>query len=324
MTDFPQPGDLTIHFAHSAYRLAERFARRRDDIAHFQTWTADETRARIGEGDVLVASGFWGNDLLADAAALKFIQVCAVGHDQFDKAAISARGIHLCNSAGVNANAVSDHAFALLLGLTRQVHVARSNQAGRHWRPMISDLGKREEELPGKTMLIYGTGQIGGRIARLAKAFGMTVIGVRRDASKTVADIDEMHPATALAALLPRADVVVLACPLTDETRGLMNPAAFAAMHAGAYLINVARGGCVEEDALVAALEGGLIAGAGIDVTEPEPLPETSKLWGIGNVILTPHSGGETRAYEDNVVDILIENLARLWRGDTALLHQVV
>jgi len=324
MTNFPKPDQLTIHFAHSAYRLAERFALRHPDIAHFQTWTPDETRARIGEGHVLVASGFWNNDLLAEAKALQFIQVCAVGHDQFDKPAVAERGIRLCNSAGVNANAVSDHAFALLLGLTRQVHVARSNQLNRHWRPMISDLSKREEELPGKTMLIYGTGQIGGRIAKLAKAFGMTVIGVRRDTSKTVEHIDEMHPTQDFVSLLPRADVVVLACPLTDETRGLMNAAAFAAMQPSAYLINVARGGCVEEAALVAALEAGQIAGAGIDVTDPEPLPESSKLWAIDNVILTPHSGGETRAYEDNVMDVLVENLERLWRGEATLQHSIV
>ena len=89
MTAFPAADQITIHFAHSAYRLAERFAVRHPEIAHFQTWTPDETRARIGEGDVLVASGFWNNDLLASADALKFIQVCAVGHDQFDKEAIA-------------------------------------------------------------------------------------------------------------------------------------------------------------------------------------------------------------------------------------------
>ena len=316
MTNFPAAGDLTIHFAHSAYCLAERFAMRRSDIAHFQTWSAEDTKARIGEGDVLVASGFWNNDLLADAAKLKFIQVCAVGHDQFDKAAVAGRGVRLCNSAGVNANAVSDHAFALLLGLTRQVHVARSNQANAFWRPMISDLSKREDELPGKTMLIYGVGQIGGRIARLAKAFGMTVLGVRRDVSKTVDGIDELHPTSAFLSLVPRADVVVLACPLTDETRGLMGDQAFAAMKPSAYLINVARGGCVDQGALIATLDDGRIAGAGIDVTEPEPLPSDSKLWSFENVILTPHTAGETRAYEDNVLDALIENLERLWRGE--------
>ena len=258
---------------------------------------------------MLVASGFWNNDLLADAAKLKFIQVCAVGHDQFDKQAIADGNIRLCNSAGVNANAVSDHAFALLLGLTRQVHVSRSNQQNAFWRPMISDLSKREDELPGKTMLIYGVGQIGGRIARLAKAFGMTVLGVRRDVSKAVEGIDELHPTDAFLSLVPRADVVVLSCPLTDETRGLMSEQAFAAMQSTAYLINVARGGCVDQDALINALDAQQIAGAGIDVTEPEPLPSDSRLWTFENVILTPHSGGETRSYEDNVVDILIDNL---------------
>lgn len=324
MKDFPSADQINIHFAHSAYRLAERFAVRRPGIAHFQTWTPEETRARVGEGHVLVASGFWQNDLLASTDLLQFIQVCAVGHDQFDKTAIAERRIHLCNSAGVNANAVSDHTFALLLGLTRQIHVARSNQLNQHWRPMISDLSRREEELPGKTMLLYGVGQIGSRIAKLAKAFGMTVVGVRRDPSKAVANVDEMHASPAFVSLLPRADVVVLACPLTDETRGLMNGEAFAAMSPSAYLINVARGGCVEQNALIAALENKQIAGAGIDVTEPEPLPPTSALWRLDNVILTPHCGGETRNYEDNVIDTLIENLERLWRGEDVLLHSVL
>ena len=193
MTNIPGPGDITVHFAHTAYCLADRFALRRPDIAHFQTWTPEETRARIGDGDVLVTSGFWSNDLLAGAARLRYIQVCAVGHDQFDKPSIATRGIRLCNAVGVNANAVSDHAFALLLGLTRHIHVARTNQLNAHWRGMISDLTKREEELPGKTMVIYGLGAIGGRIARLAKAFGMTVLGIRRDVSQTVAGVDELH-----------------------------------------------------------------------------------------------------------------------------------
>lgn len=324
MKEFPGPSEVTVHFAHSAYRLAERFALRRPDISHFQTWTPEETRARIGEGDVLVASGFWDNRLLADARALKFIQVCAVGHDQFDKEKIASQGIRLCNSAGVNANAVSDHALALLLSLTRQLHLARSNQKDAHWRPMISDLSRREEELPGKTILIFGLGQIGGRIAKLAKAFGMTTLGIRRDVSQPVAGVDELHAPKDFVGLLARADAVVLACPLSEETRGLMDASAFAAMQRTAYLINVARGGCVEQDALIAALEGGQIAGAGIDVTEPEPLPSDSALWSLDNVIITPHTGGETRCYEDNVVEVLIENLERLWRRQEALRHAII
>lgn len=324
MADIPGPEAIKIHFAHSAYRLADQFRLRRPDISHFQTWTADDTRARIGEGDVLVTSGFWNNDLLAGGDRLKFIQVCAVGHDQFDKAMISERGIRMCNSAGVNANAVSDHAFALLLGLTRHIHVARNDQSRKFWRPMISDIAKRQEELPGKTMLIYGVGLIGARIAKLAKAFGMNTIGVRRDVTKTVDDVDELWEPSKFPSLLPRADVVVLSCPLTPETKGLMDAAAFAQMKETAYFINVARGECMVQADLAAAIETGQIAGTGIDVTETEPLSEHSPLWGYENVILTPHTGGETRSYEDTVVDNLIENLEWLWRGDRTLRHEIV
>lgn len=324
MAGLPSSSALTIHFAHSAYRLAERFSPRMPDVAHFQTWTKDETLSRIGEGDVLVVSGFWDNAFLDRAVNLKFIQVCAAGFDQFDQGAIRQQGIRLANAAGVNANAVSDHAIALLLGLTRQLHVARDNQKARHWRGMISDISKREDELPGKTMLIYGTGRIGSRIGRLAKAFGVNVIGIKRDISKPVDGIDELFGPDAFVAQLPRADVVVLACPLTDETRGLVNAAAFEAMQSSSYLINVARGGCVDQAALIAALEAGRIAGAGIDVTEPEPLPEDSPLWGFDNVIVTPHTGGETRQYEENVLDALVDNIGRLQRGEAELRNQIV
>ena len=189
---------------------------------------------------------------------------------------------------------------------------------------MISDIGSREDELPGKRLLIYGTGDIGGRIAKLAKAFGMSVWGIRRDVTKTVPDIDELHAPNEFQSLLPSADIVVLACPLTPETRGLMNAAAFAAMRETAYFVNVARGGCADQDALIAALKGGQIAGAGIDVTEPEPLPEDSPLWDLDNVILTPHTGGETRRYEDNVIDVLVDNLERLDAGQADLRNQIV
>ena len=323
LTDFPDTSALNIHFAHSAYQLADRFAARGTGIQHFQTFTPEDTRARIGEGHVLVASGFWKNDFLDEAKALQFVQVCAVGYDQFDQAAVKANNVKLANAAGVNANAVSDHALALILGMTRLTHIARDNQRKAHWRPMIADISRREEELPGKTLLIYGTGQIGGRISRLAKAFGMTVIGVRRDPSKAVEGVDELHTTDKFVSLLPRADIVILACPLTPETRNLMDAKAFAAMKETGYLVNVARGGCVDHDALVSAAQNGQIAGAGIDVTEPEPLHADSPLWGLENIILTPHSGGETRMYEDNVLDILMDNLERMAAGND-LCNQIV
>ncbi len=320
----PPESDLTIHFAHMAYRLHERFQLRGTGIDSYQSWTPEEMRGRIGDGDILVASGFWSNDLIPAAEKLCFVQVCAAGYDQFDLAAIEAAGLRLANASGVNKNAVSEHAMALTLALTRQVHIARDNQRNKHWRGMISDIAGREDELPGKTMLIFGLGQIGRRTAQLAGAFGMNVIGIRRDVSERLDVVDELHRPEELLSLIPRADVVVLCCPLTPETTHVMDDAALGAMKRSAFLINVARGGCVDEAALIAALEAGEIEGAGIDTTDTEPLDEDSPLWSFENVVLTPHTGGETRKYEDNVVDILLDNIGRLARGETMLRNQIV
>lgn len=324
MTAFPSKSDLTIHFAHSAYQLHNRFQLRETGIDSFQSWTPEETRARIGDGHILVLSGFWSNDFIPAAEKLSFIQLCSAGYDQFDLAALETAGKRLANAAGANANAVSDHALALTLALTRQIHIGRDNQHKKHWRGMISDISKREDELPGKTMLIFGLGKIGQRTAKLAKAFGMNVIGIKRDISKQLDVVDELHGPDKWLSLLPRADIVVLCCPLTPETTHIINAAALGAMKQTAFLINVARGGCVDEAALIAALDAGQIEGAGIDTTDPEPPGESSPLWTFENVVLTPHTGGETRAYEDNVVEILIDNIDRLSRGESELRNQIV
>jgi phosphoglycerate dehydrogenase-like enzyme len=123
---------------------------------------------------------------------------------------------------------------------------------------------------------------------------------------------------------LPQADVVALTCPLTRETENLIDAHAFGRMKQSAHLINVARGKVVDEAALIEAMRAGRIAGAAIDVTPEDPLPAASPLWDLPNTFITPHTGGETRHYEDNVIDILDENLQRLWRGETTLRNQIV
>ena len=321
---FPPRNETKIHFAHPAYRLAERFALLGVDVANVQTWDRDAMAKEMPNCHVLVASGFWDNALLDKAPNLQFIQACAAGYDQYDLAALKARGIRLCNSSGVNANAVSEHAMALLLALMRKLHTGRDNQHKHHWRGMISELSAREDELPGKTVLIYGAGKIGGRTARLCRAFEADVIGIKRDVTTADQAFNEIHPPEAFLEQLGRADAVILSCPLTDQTRNLMNAAAFERMRASAYLINVARGGCVDEPALIDALNRGQIAGAGIDVTVHEPLASDSPLWDIENAIVTPHTGGETQAYEDRVAAILADNLERLWRGEEHLTNQIV
>ena len=312
----PDRKDLTICFAHVAYQMTARFAARSTDIAHFQAWTPDEVTARIGEADVLVVSGFWHNGLLDLAPRLRFIQSIGAGTDQFPQDELRNRGIRLASARGVNKNAVSEHAMAQILAFARHIHTGRDNQHKHHWRGMLSDLSVREDELGGKTLLIVGMGDIGSRLAKLAKAFDMHVVATKRNPATAQGPADEVHTADQLPALVGRADYVVLNCPLTPETENLIDASILTAMKPSAYLINIARGRVVDEPALIAALQAGAIAGAGIDTTWEEPLADGSPLWDMENVIITPHTGGETRKYEENVIDILLENLERQWRGE--------
>jgi phosphoglycerate dehydrogenase-like enzyme len=321
MRALPARENLTVCFAHVAYRMAERFALRGTGIRHFQVDTPDELAARLAEFDVLSVSMMWRNEFIARAPRLAFIQSISAGVDQYDREALASAGVRLASAHGVNAEAVAQHAMALILGLKRHLHFARDNQARRHWRGMISDLAEREDELTGQTLLIVGLGRIGSRLAALARAFGMQVIATRRQVPAGADGVYEHHR---LHELLPRADVVALTCPLTPQTERLIGAQALAAMKPSAHLVNVARGRVVDEPALIAALSERRIAGAGIDCTAEEPLPGASPLWALDNALITPHTAGETRRYEDNVIDILLENLDRLWRGVGALRNQIV
>lgn len=320
----PSKERLTICFAHAAYRLRERFEALGPGVASFEVRDPETLQRRIGEADVLVVSGLWQNGLLDGAARLRFIQSIGAGTDQFPKDALKQRGIRLASARGVNYRAVAEHAMALILALARRLPEARDNQKKHAWRGMIGDIAGREDELGGKTLLIVGLGQIGGRIAELAKPFEMRVVGLRRDPGAGQGAADEVHPMSALHAQLSKADYVVLACPLTPETENLIDAAALARMTPSAFLVNVARGRVVDETALVAALHAARIAGAGLDVTAEEPLAAASPLWDMPQVLVTPHTAGETRRYEDNVIAILRDNLERLWRGEETLRNQVV
>ncbi len=321
---FPPRDALTICFAHGAYQMAERFAARKTGIGHFQVRALEDLKQRAVEADVICVSMMWRNELLASAANLKFVQSISAGTDQYDRAAFQARGVRLASAAGVNANAVAEHAMAMVLGIERHIVSGRDHQARAHWRPMLSEIASRESELTGRTMVIVGLGRIGARLARFARAFDMRVIGVRRDASRGADGVDDVVAVTDLARVLPQADFVVLACPLTPETENLIDAAALALMKPTALLVNVARGRVVDEAALIAALQSQRLRAAALDVTREEPLAATSPLWSMPNVLITPHTAGETQAYEDNVIDILIDNLDRLARRETALRNGIV
>jgi phosphoglycerate dehydrogenase-like enzyme len=323
MQPWPNERDLTIGFAHAAYQLGAEFAARGRAAASFEVRSLDELKARAPEADVVVVSGLWRNELIAACPKLRFVQSISAGTDQFDKAAFAEAGIRLASAQGGNERAVAEHAMALILGLTRQIHLARDNQAAKFWRSMIGDRSRREDELGGKTLVIVGLGRIGLRLAALASAFGLRVIGVRRQPRREP-NVDVVVTPEHLHEILAEADLVALTCPLTPETEGLIGKTALAAMRPGSFLINVARGRVVDEQALLEALVSGHLAGAGLDCFHDEPLPAESPFWTLPNVIATPHSAGETRAYEGNVVDILLDNLGRLSRGEAVLRNQVV
>lgn len=300
----------TLLFAHAAYRMGERFALREAGLEWSEVRTLDELREQIGGADVLCVSGLWRDELIAAAPRLKFIQSISAGTDQFGRDALRAAGIRLASAQGANERAVAEHAIALILAIARHIPEARDNQAAKKWRGMVGEIARREDELGGKTLVIVGMGRIGSRLATLARAFEMRVVGVGRH--------DNLLDA------LPQADFVALTCPLTAQTENLVGAKAFAAMKPTAHLINVARGKVVHEPSLIEALAQKRIAGAALDCVWEEPLPASSPLWSLPNVLITPHTAGETRRYEDNVIDVLMENLARLGRGEVALKNEAV
>jgi phosphoglycerate dehydrogenase-like enzyme len=204
--------------------------------------------------------------------------------------------------------------MALLLSLTRDLRFHAANQEKKVW-------GRGASELPpialdGRTMLVVGLGGIGSEIAIRAKAFGMTVWATRRSEAPKPHFVHRVELSPALLSMLPQADVVVIAAPLTPETLGMFNKEAFAAMKKGAFLVNVARGSIVVQEELIAALQSGQLAGACLDVTDPEPLPADNPLWGMRNVVVTPHVSGDAEVTATRRWTLLRENLRRFAAGE--------
>ena len=324
MQSMPRNADLHVLFAHVAYEFEAPFKARNTGMSFDVARNLAELEAKIPAADLLCVSMMWKNELAPKAKKLKLIQSISAGTDQYDKAVLKAHGIRLASGQGVNANAVAEHAIALMLSLSRQLHYLRDHQHQKHWRPMQGDRRIREDEIEGKTVLIVGLGGIGRRLAALCKAFGMTVIGTRRDPSRGGGEADAVYGEGELLRQIPRADFVVVTTALTPESAGLIGATHLAHMKPSAFLINVARGKVCDEAALTAALSARKIAGAALDVTIEEPLAKESPLWSMPQVIITPHSAGETVRYEDRVLDLLLENVARLQRGETKLANEIV
>jgi len=224
--------------------------------------------------------------------------------------------VTVTNSAGVAASAMAEYTFGMVLYHTLDIPGLKADQAAHRW-----DGARLMEPLRDKTMLIVGLGQTGQAVAARAQAFGMHVIGTRAR-PEPVENVNVVHAATDLPDLWPLADVIVLCVPLLDSTRGLVDARAFAAMKGGAILVNVARGGVVDEDALINALRGGAIRAAGFDVFATEPLPRDSPLWDLENLTISPHSSAVFDGWAMASFGMFLDNLER-WRAGAPLANIV-
>jgi D-2-hydroxyacid dehydrogenase (NADP+) len=273
----------------------------------------DRLMEEIADADAIIG-GITREQVLA-ARKLQWVQVNSAGVENYVSIPeLRNRPITLTNMKIVQGIEIADHAFALLLGLTRRIDVAVANRATETW-PNLAAYG-RPLELHGKTAVIVGVGGIGTQIAVRAKAFGMTVIGVDPNDIPYTPYLDRSVWPDRLDDVLPEADVVFISAPHTPATDRMIDAARFAKMKPGVFFIAVSRGKIYDNQALVEALQSGHVAGAGLDVTEIEPLPKGHPLWTTGRVILTPHIAGRSDGDAGRYREIYLENLIRFGRGE--------
>ncbi len=251
-------------------------------------------------------------EAMRNAPGLRWVHVHSAGADRPIYLDLMARGVQVSTSSGSNAGVVAQTALAGLLALARGFPQLMAAQRAHAWTPLIGSALPRD--LAGQTALVIGWGAIGQQLGALLLALGLRVLVVRRSATPAGAGLETLN-FDGLDAVLPRADWLLLACPLSEQTRGLVDARALARLPAGAHLINVSRGEVVDEAALVAALQSGQLAGAYLDVFAHEPLPAPSPLWDLPNVIVTPHSAGFSDGNALRVEQMFLDNLARWLAG---------
>lgn len=287
--------------------IVDRIAARLADGATITRW--DRTRPlveAVRDIDVLLPSNASITaDVIAAATRLRLIQQPAAGTEQIDRHAAIARGIPVCNAPGMNHVAVAELALFLLLALARRAPLAARTFADREVGVPIGI------ELAGRTLGIIGMGRTGSALAERARALGMNVIALGRSAT-----------AEQRRSFFAACDAVSIHCPLDATTRGLVGADAFSALRPGAFVVNVARGGVIDRDALIAALAENRLGGVGLDVHWEEPPDPADPLYADRRVVALPHVAGSTEEAFARIADVVIENLARLDRGDP-LLHRV-
>lgn len=322
---------LLVSHALNAERGAD-LARRAEQCGLELIVLPQDAEARLSQAKVPeIEAAFFSTDVfpvhsrqffsaVRKAPNLKWLHVFNVGVDHPIYSEMLARGVRLTTSSGSTAEPIAQTAITALLMLARNFPRWLRDQRAHRWSPM--DPPEFPRDLGGQTAVIVGLGNIGREIARLAQVLGIKVIGVRRSPREPGDPVDEMYSPDRLDDLMPRTDWLILACPLTQETRGMVNAELLARLPKTARVINIGRGEVIDEPALVAALQNGALAGAYLDVFQQEPLAAESPLWDLPNVIVTPHNSLAAMGNAGRVYDIFVDNLAR-WHEGKALRNEV-
>ncbi len=332
-----KPALIISHRCHAVFGAELTAAVARLKLPHEVAALPEDKDARLSDADVARGEiAFYSQDLnpthgrqffsaVRKGPNMKWIHVFNIGVDHPIYTEMQERGVRVTTSAGTTAQPISQTAITGMLMLSRGFPFWIKSQAERRWQQVR--LQDSPADLPGQTVLVYGMGSIGAEFARLAKALGMHVIGVRRTpqlARKANDPVDEMHTPDQIDKLLPRAQWLMLCSPLTSETRKLMNAQRLALLPKGAHVLNVSRGEVIDEAAMIESLKGGHLAGAYLDVFEQEPLPAESALWDLPNVIITPHNSTSSRGNERRVFDCFTRILEQWANKQSPLTNEVL
>lgn len=273
----------------------------------------DQLMSEVADADAIL--GTVNDELIRAGKKLKWVQTYSAGVFPYITPELQSSDITLTNCKIIQGPEIADHAMAMLLSLTRGLYQAIPNRTNESWERRQY----RPVELNGKTAVVLGVGGIGMQIAVRARSFGMRVIGVDPKDIPYTPFVEKFVPPDQLDDVLPQADVVFVAAPLTQQSQGMMGARQFELMRKNSYFIAVSRGKIYDSDALVKALDSKHLAGAGLDVTNPEPLPKGHPLWKFENVIVTPHIAGQSDEIQSRRIALIKENIRRFAAGEPLL-----
>lgn len=271
----------------------------------------DEFAAALPEAEVIIGGGPLSEEELGQAKRLRWVQVTSAGVEEWLSTALAKHPLTLTNFSGVAAPNIADHVMAMLYAFARGLPALLARQRRKEW----SEDAPATFEPAGQTLVILGLGEIGEELAKRASGVGMRVLAMQRHPQEPPKGVDETVKADELPDLLREADHVVLSLPLTKQTEGIVGANELAQLRPSAYIYNIGRGPLIDQKALIVALREGRIAGAGLDVTDPEPLPADSPLWELPNVVITGHNAAATpRLWERGIV-LLEDNVGRFLKA---------